>query len=159
MERSAYFGVYRRLFGVPPIDGGTVRLPRLVGQGRALEIILTGRKVPAEECERIGLAEFVLEDGESRAKAEALAHEISRFPQACMRADRRAVIRQHGLPMRDAMLRTIQVADIVGIRAFVTHAKNDQARAFYEYFDFVPLATDPYHLYCLIKDIRRLTGE
>jgi predicted N-acetyltransferase YhbS len=61
--------------------------------------------------------------------------------------------------LRDAMLRTIQAADIAGIRAFVTHAKNDPARAFYEHFDFVPLATDPYHLYCLIKDIRRLTGE
>ena len=58
--------------------------------------------------------------------------------------------------LRDAMLRTVQAADIAGIRAFVTHAKNDEARAFYEHFDFVPLATDPYHLYSLIKDIRRL---
>jgi enoyl-CoA hydratase len=104
MERSAYFGVYCRRWGIPLIDGGTVRLPRLVGQGRALEIILTGRKVPAEECERIGLAEFVVEDGEARGQAEALAHEIARFPQACMRADRRSVIRQHGLPVRDALV-------------------------------------------------------
>ena len=61
--------------------------------------------------------------------------------------------------LRDAMLRTVQAADIAGIRAFVTHAKNDQARAFYEHFDFVPLVTDPYHLYCLIKDIRRFTAD
>ena len=104
MERSAYFGVYCRRWGIPLIDGGTVRLPRLVGQGRALELILTGRKVPAEECERVGLAEFVVDDGESRERAEALAHEIARFPQACMRADRRSVIRQHGLAMRDALV-------------------------------------------------------
>jgi len=57
--------------------------------------------------------------------------------------------------LRDAMLRTVQAADIAGIRAFVTHAKNEQARAFYQHFDFVPLSTDPYHLYCLVKDIRR----
>ena len=103
MERSAYFGVYCRRWGVPLIDGGTVRLPRLVGVGRAMEIILTGRKVPAEEALRIGACEHVVPDGESRAFAEAMAHEIARFPQACMRADRRSVYMQQGLSMREAM--------------------------------------------------------
>ena len=104
MEESAYLGVYCRRWGVPLIDGGTVRLPRIVGQGRALEIILTGRKVPAEECERIGLCEYVVRDGASRDKAEELAHQIAHFPQVCARADRRSAIRQHGLPVRDALV-------------------------------------------------------
>ena len=103
MEESAYMGVYCRRWGIPLIDGGTVRLPRLVGQGRALEIILTGRKVPAEECLQIGLCEYVVADGQARAKAETLAHEIARFPQSCMRADRRSAVRQHGLPVREAL--------------------------------------------------------
>ena len=105
MERSAYFGVYCRRWGVPLIDGGTVRLPRLVGQGRAMEIILTGRKVEAEEALRIGACEKVVADGTARVEAEAMAHEIVRFPQACMRADRRSVRMQQGLPLRDAMRR------------------------------------------------------
>ncbi len=108
MEQSAYFGVYCRRWGIPLIDGGTVRLPRLVGQGRALEIILTGRKVPAEECERIGLCEYVVEDGQAREKAEELAHQIAHFPQSCMRADRRSAIRQHGLSVRDALVQEWQ---------------------------------------------------
>jgi enoyl-CoA hydratase len=103
MEQSAYFGVYCRRWGVPLIDGGTVRLPRIVGRGRALELILTGRKVAAEEALRINLCEQVVPDGESRPRAEALAHEIARFPQACMRADRRSVYLQEGLPLREAM--------------------------------------------------------
>jgi enoyl-CoA hydratase len=103
MEESAYAGVYCRRWGVPLIDGGTVRLPRLVGQGRALEIILTGRKVPADECLRIGACEQVVPDGQSRQAAEAMALEISRFPQGCMRADRRSVYLQHGLPVDEAL--------------------------------------------------------
>src|SRR5438034_1022058 len=103
MEKSAYFGVYCRRWGVPLIDGGTVRLPRIVGMGRALEIILTGRKVPAEEALRIGACEQVVADGESRRIAEAMAHDISRFPQACMRADRRSAYMQQGLTLREAM--------------------------------------------------------
>ncbi len=104
MEESAYLGVYCRRWGIPLIDGGTVRLPRLVGQGRALEIILTGRKVPAEECAKIGLCEYVVEDGKSRQVAENLAHDIARFPQSCVRADRRSAIRQRGLSIRNAMM-------------------------------------------------------
>ncbi len=103
MEQGAYFGVYCRRWGVPLIDGGTVRLPRIVGVGRAMEIILTGRKVPADEALRIGACEQVVENGKSREVAEAMAHEIARFPQACMRADRRSVYMQQGLTVREAM--------------------------------------------------------
>jgi enoyl-CoA hydratase len=103
MEKSAYFGVYCRRWGIPLIDGGTVRLPRLVGQGRAMEIILTGRKVTSEEALRIGACEQVVPDGMAREAAEEMAGEIARFPQACVRADRRSVYRQHGLPVREAL--------------------------------------------------------
>ncbi len=103
LETSAYFGVYCRRWGIPLIDGGTIRLPRLVGQGRALEIILTGRKVEADEALRIGACEQVVAEGQSRAAAEQMAHEIARFPQACMRADRRSVYQQHGLSLRAAL--------------------------------------------------------
>jgi len=104
MEQSAYFGVYCRRWGVPLIDGGTVRLPRIVGMGRALEIILTGRKVPAEECLAIGLCEYVTPKGGARARAEELAQEIARFPQVCVRADRRSAIKSHGMSVRDALI-------------------------------------------------------
>jgi enoyl-CoA hydratase len=103
MAKDSYFGVYCRRWGVPLVDGGTVRLPRIVGQGRALEIILTGRKVPAEECLQIGLCEYVTAKGGAREKAEALANEIARFPQVCVRADRRSAIRSHGLGVREAL--------------------------------------------------------
>jgi enoyl-CoA hydratase len=103
MEQSAYFGVYCRRWGVPLIDGGTVRLPRVVGMGRAMEIILTGRKVPADEALRIGACEHVVPNGKSREFAEAMAHEIARFPQACVRAARRSAYMQQGLPLREAM--------------------------------------------------------
>src|SRR5947209_13774639 len=103
LAQGSYFGVYCRRWGVPLIDGGTVRLPRIVGRGRALDIILTGRKVPAEECLRIGLCERLAPPGKSRDIAEALAHEIARFPQACMRADRRSVLLQEGLSEREGL--------------------------------------------------------
>jgi len=103
MEESAYFGVYCRRWGVPLIDGGTVRLPRIVGMGRAMEIILTGRKVSAAEALRIGACEHVVPEGKSREFAESMAHEIARFPQACMRADRRSAYAQQGLSLREAM--------------------------------------------------------
>jgi len=103
MEEDAYFGVYCRRWGVPLIDGGTVRLPRIVGMGRALDIILTGRKVDADEAYRIGLCERVVARGQARQAAEALALEIARFPQGAVRADRRSAYAQHGLPLRAAM--------------------------------------------------------
>lgn len=104
MEETAYMGVYCRRWGVPLIDGGTVRLPRLVGQGRALDLILTGRQVTADECERIGLCEYVVPDGAARARAEQLAHEIARFPQRCVRADRRSARDSYGLPIREGLI-------------------------------------------------------
>jgi enoyl-CoA hydratase len=104
MAEDAYLGVYCRRWGVPLIDGGTVRLPRIVGQGRALEIILTGRKVPAQECLSIGLCEYLTPTGGARQKAEEIAHQIARFPQVCVRADRRSAIRSHGLPIREALI-------------------------------------------------------
>ncbi len=103
MEETAYMGVYCRRWGVPLIDGGTVRLPRLVGQGRAMDLILTGRQVMAEECERIGLCEYVVPEGEARSRAEALAHDIARFPQQCVRADIRSVKDQQGLSVAEAL--------------------------------------------------------
>jgi len=104
MAEGSYFGVYCRRWGVPLIDGGTVRLPRIVGQGRALEIILTGRKVPAEECVTIGLCEYVTAKGGAREKAEELARGIARFPQVCVRADRRSAMKSHGLSVREALI-------------------------------------------------------
>lgn len=103
MEASAYFGVYCRRWGVPLIDGGTVRLPRIIGRGRALDLVLTGRPVMSEEALRIGLCERVVADGASRAEAEKLALDISRFPQGCMRADRRSVYAQEGRTLGEAM--------------------------------------------------------
>jgi enoyl-CoA hydratase len=103
MAEGAYIGVYNRRWGVPLQDGGTVRLPRLVGQGRALEIIMTGRKVDAEECLRIGLCERVVPNGLAREAAEAVARLIAAFPRACVRADRRSVYLQYGLPESEAL--------------------------------------------------------
>jgi enoyl-CoA hydratase len=103
MEDSAFMGVYCRRWGIPLIDGGTVRLPRLVGEGRAADLILTGRRVDAPEALRIGLCEYVVPEGDARKKAEALAHDIARFPQSCVNADRRSLRAQHGLSARDAL--------------------------------------------------------
>jgi enoyl-CoA hydratase len=94
VEKSAVFGVFCRRWGVPLIDGGTVRLPRLIGQGRALDMILTGRPVGADEALRIGLADRVVEEGCARQEAEALARQIAAFPQNCLRADRASAYAQ-----------------------------------------------------------------
>ena len=96
MEETAFMGVYCRRWGIPLIDGGTVRLPRLVGEGRAMDLILTGRRVEAAEALSMGLCEYVVPTGLAREKAEELAHDIARFPQSCMNADRRSARSQHG---------------------------------------------------------------
>ncbi|MFI6938179.1 crotonase/enoyl-CoA hydratase family protein [Streptomyces sp. NPDC050418] len=96
-EQDAVFGVFCRRWGVPLIDGGTVRLPRIVGTGRALDLILTGRPVPADEAYAMGLANRVVPAGRSREAAEELAAEIAAFPQACLRSDRASVLEQEGL--------------------------------------------------------------
>ena len=102
-SETAVFGVYCRRWGVPLIDGGTVRLPRIVGQGRALDMILTGRGVEAAEALGWGLADRVVPGGEALGVAQALAAEIARFPQTCLRADRRSAVGQWDLPLADAL--------------------------------------------------------
>ena len=103
--RSAVFGVFCRRWGVPLIDGGTVRLPRVIGMGRALDLILTGRAVRADEALQMGLANRVVDDGQALATAQALAQQIAAFPQACMRADRASAHAQWDLPLAQALQR------------------------------------------------------
>jgi enoyl-CoA hydratase len=103
MEEDAVFGVFCRRWGVPLIDGGTIRLPRLIGHGRALDLILTGRPVKAEEALAIGLANRIVARGQARAAAEALARDIAAFPQTCVRSDRRSAFEQWNLPLGEAL--------------------------------------------------------
>lgn len=100
---DAVLGVFCRRWGVPLVDGGTVRLPRLVGHGRAMDMILTGREVGAEEAARIGLVDRVVAPGAARSAAVELAGSLSALPQRCLRSDRRSAIEQWSLEWRDAL--------------------------------------------------------
>ena len=127
MEASAKFGVYCRRWGVPLIDGGTVRLPQIIGLGRALDLILTGRTVEADEAHAMGLCNRVVPDGEARTAAEDLARELTRFPQLCMRMDRASAYAQHGQPPAESLrgeyqrgLRALREEGVAGAGRFAS---------------------------------------
>jgi enoyl-CoA hydratase len=106
---DAVFGVYCRRWGMPLIDGGTVRLPRLIGQSHAMDMVLTGRGVSGEEARSMGLANRLVEPGESLGAAIELAQELARFPQRCMRGDRRSLLEQWGLSHESAMRSELRI--------------------------------------------------
>jgi enoyl-CoA hydratase len=106
---TAIFGVYCRRWGVPLVDGGTIRLPRLIGQSRALDMILTGRGVAADEALHIGLANRLASEGGALSMAQDLARSIAKFPQLCVRSDRTSTLDQWSLSMDEALLREAQL--------------------------------------------------
>lgn len=104
MEETAVFGVFCRRFGVPLVDGGTIRLPRLIGMSRALDLIMTGRPVEAEEALNIGLANRVVPHGTAIEEAEKLARQIASFPEECMNSDRMSAYEQWSMPFEEALV-------------------------------------------------------
>lgn len=125
VEKSAVLGVYCRRFGVPLIDGGTVRLPRLIGLSRALDLILTGRAIGADEAYAFGLANRVVANGRALPAAVALAKELATLPQTCMRNDRRSTYEQFGLDLDAALAHefTLGLRTISGGETFVGAAR------------------------------------
>ena len=127
-EEDAEFGVFCRRWGVPLIDGGTVRLPRLIGHGRAMDMILTGRPVDATEALSIGLVNRVVPRGQSRRAAEELAAELAALPQGCLRADRMSTLFQWGRSEADAMdfevgsLAKVSAESLAGAKRFAEGA-------------------------------------
>jgi enoyl-CoA hydratase len=124
VEEDAVFGVFCRRWGVPLIDGGTVRLPRIVGHGRALDMILTGRPVSAHEALQMGLANRVVPVGDSLTVAHQVAEDIAAFPQQCMRTDRASAIRQWDLSLPDAL----QAEGAAGVAALMAEGVAGAAR-------------------------------
>jgi enoyl-CoA hydratase len=125
MEEDAVLGVFCRRWGIPLIDGGTVRLPRLIGLSRALDLILTGRPVEAKEALSIGLVNRVVPKGTAREAAEKLARELAEFPQTCLRGDRRSAYEQFDLSFDDAIanefrhgLKALQSETAAGAKKF-----------------------------------------
>jgi enoyl-CoA hydratase len=124
--RDAILGVFNRRFGVPLIDLGTVRLPRLIGQGRALDLILTGRPVAGEEALRIGLVERLTDPGKALDEARRIARNIAAFPQQAMRGDRRSALNQWSLSLDEAM----RAEHLAGIEALGSGEAREGARRF-----------------------------
>jgi enoyl-CoA hydratase len=120
---DAILGVFCRRVGVPLIDGGTVRLPQLIGLSRALDLILTGRPVEAREAEAMGLVNRVVPPGRAREAAEGLAHQLSLLPQACLRADRRSAYAAFDRPLPEALL-----AELEGARGVIASAREGATR-------------------------------
>lgn len=127
-EEDAVFGVFCRRWGVPLVDGGTVRLPRLIGESRAMDLILTGRAVSAAEAYEMGLANRVVPTGQARRAAEELARQIAGFPQLCLRHDRLSVLEQHGLGEADALAAEFRHG-MVPLRAGETQSGADRFAA------------------------------
>jgi enoyl-CoA hydratase len=134
---DAVFGVYCRRWGVPLIDGGTIRLPRLIGHSNALDLILTGRGVSGDEAQRMGIANRLVAPGDARAAAVTLAHELAALPQTCLRSDRRSSYEQWDLGLGEALARETELGmavitsgeTIAGARRFAAGAGRHGAPA------------------------------